>query len=373
MDFKFSKGSGDAPQQAPAAEKKSQNGLLVLLLVLLGGFAYLYFFTGLIKPSEVSQPAPAPAPQVVKMPLPARDGDTAAVAANVQGQKIEAVPSGNTPAGAVQVPAAVPAAPAVPAGTVAKMPLPPNPKQEPQKAESPKAAQPPKALQPAKTAEKKPQPAAVADKKIQKAAVATVEVKKPAAAVKPLPEKSADKPVVKKAAAKPTQKAKKPAAASAIVTAEVPGKEWSVQVGNYVLEEALSTDMGRVRKAGFTPLVKPGVRKKTSMNRLFYAEFTDRSAAQAAVAKLKRHTSDAFQVEQGGKHMVYAGSYLLDARASSEKERLDAAGFPVILKRTETAIPTQSLAVGPFSNKKDADAALAKLKGAGIKSALVRQ
>lgn len=384
MDFKFSKGSDDAPHKEPAAEKKNQNGLLVLLLVLLGGFAYLYFFTGLIKPLEVSKPAQVPTPQVVKMPLPARDGDTAAVASKVNDQNAAAVPPNTQPPNAVSAPAVAPA-PAAPVGTAAKTPLPPNPKQEPKKVESPKTALAPKAVQPSKTtesaksaqppkiAEKKPQLASVADNKVQKAAVAKTETVKAAAEVKPLPEKKIEKPVAKKVAAKPVQKPKKSVTASTAVVTEGQGGEWAVQVGNYVLEEALSMDMGRVRKAGFTPLVKPGVRKKTSMNRLFYAEFTDKSAAQAAVAKLKRHTSDAFLIEQGGKHMVYAGSYLLDARASSEKERLDAAGFPVTLKRTETAIPTQSLAVGPFSDKKAADAALAKLKGAGIKSALVRQ
>ena len=79
MDFKFSKDpSGSQPEEAPG-EKKKQSALLVLLLILVGGFTYLYFFTGLIKPQEAQKTAevPATAPQVVKMPLPAREGEPA--------------------------------------------------------------------------------------------------------------------------------------------------------------------------------------------------------------------------------------------------------------------------------------------------------
>ena len=79
MDFKFSKDSGDSQQQGAPGEKKNQGSLLVLLLILVGGFSYLYFFTDLIKPQEGQKTAeaPAPAPPVAKMPLPPREGDPA--------------------------------------------------------------------------------------------------------------------------------------------------------------------------------------------------------------------------------------------------------------------------------------------------------
>jgi len=68
------------PSNDTTAEKGKQNMLLVVLLILVAAFAYLYFFTGLIKPQEAQKPTEAPAPQVVKMPLPPHDGKSDAAA-----------------------------------------------------------------------------------------------------------------------------------------------------------------------------------------------------------------------------------------------------------------------------------------------------
>jgi cell division septation protein DedD len=337
MEFKFSKGGDENVHAEPSGEKKNQSAILVLLLLLVGGFSYIYFFTGIIKPEDAPKPAEAPvAAKVVKMPLPPLEGVAGKVAAKSADVKKEVVqPVKAEPPKAQTAPVAT-AAPA------AKTPVQPptKTKEEPKKAES------------AKPAEKKP---AVA---VKKSEPAKAEVKKASADIatksKSLPEKL-EKPV--KAAAGST---------GSKIT-------WSILVGTYVLEDALSTDMGRVRKAGFSPAVKPGAHKKSAMNRLFLSEFADRAAAQAALDKLKRHTSDAFILDHAGKHTVYAGSYLLDVRAASEMERLNAAGFPVSLKHAEIAIPSQNLTLGPFSDKKTADAALSKLKGAGVKATLSRQ
>ena len=64
---------------------------------------------------------------------------------------------------------------------------------------------------------------------------------------------------------------------------------------------------------------------------------------------------------------------MLNEAANSEKERLKAAGFKVIIKHADVSIPSQSLSVGPFNSKKAADSALGKLKGAGIKASLSQQ
>ena len=337
MNFKFSKDSVDSQQETPG-EKKKQSSLLVLLLVLVGGFTYIYFFTDLIKPQEEQKTAeaPAPAPQVVKMPLPPHGGEPAKPVGKPS-EKAEA------PEGAVPAPAATAAPPAKPAQASAAKPATAQskPKEEPKKAEAPKPA------------DKKPQPVAVADKKVAKVA-AKVEEKKPA---------TADK---KSTTAKEGNKKQEPIVKAKKTTSDT----WSLIAGNYVLEEALSADMGRVRKAGFEPVVKPSARKKSAMNRLLVSEFNDHASAQAALEKLKRHTSDAFVIEQGGKFNVYAGSYLQSESATSEKERLKAAGFTVTIKHTEIAIPSQSLTFGPFKNKKDAVDALGKLKSAGIKVTL---
>ena len=356
MDFKFGKSSGDSQPEAEAApgEPKKQGALLVLLLILIGGFGYIYFFTGLIKPQEEKKtaeaPAPAAAPQVVKIPLPPRESEPAAPA----GKAPEKAEAPKTAAAPVKPAAATPpkpaAAPAKPAPTVVAAPAKP-------------AAAPAKPA-PAPVAKAAPVPAPVKPKEAPKKAEAAKPVEKKAAA-KVEEKKTATKDAAKKPVA--AVKAKPEPAAKAKPAA--PGS-WSVVAGNYVLEEALSADMGRVRKAGFDPVVKPSTRKKSSMNRLLVAEVSDRATAQSTLEKLKRHTSDAFVIEQGGKFVVYAGSYLQQEAASSEKERLKAAGFAVTVKHAEIAIPSQSLTVGPFKSKKAAEAALGKLRSAGIKATL---
>jgi len=148
---------------------------------------------------------------------------------------------------------------------------------------------------------------------------------------------------------------------------------WTVVVGTYLLEDAMAPDLVKVRKVGLDAAVKPGARKKTNMNRLLLAEYSERSAAQSELDKLKQQTSDAFILTHGEKHAVYAGSYLLDSRAASEKERLAAVGFSLTLKRVNVAIPSKVLTAGNFDDRKAAEEAANKLKEAGLRATVVRQ
>ncbi len=356
MDFKFSKDSDDIQEHEASGEKKKQSALLALLLILVGGFTYVYFFTGLIKPQESQKTADAPAPvaQIVKIPLPAREGEPAKPAEKVPaGSEEQKIP--NATPEAVKIPAAKPViSPAKPSAASAA-PTSSTPTEESKKTEA--------AVHPGK----QPLPMRAADKKGAAGAVAKSEPKKPAAETK--------KPAVaenKITAAAPAVKKPVPAghatAKPVVKNSRVVPETWSLIVGNYVLEEALSSDMGRVRKAGFKPVVKPSERKKTTMNRLFVSEYKDRATAQSTMGMLKRYTSDVFIIEQGGRFAVYAGSYLQNEAANSEIERLRTAGITATLRQVTIAIPSQSLSIGPFKNKKDADAARSRLKNAGIKS-----
>lgn len=350
MDFKFSKDGDENLRAEAAGEKKSQRAILLLLLLMVGGFSYIYFFTGIIKPQVASKPAEPPVKtQIVKMPLPPAPTD--AVTAKAETKPVE--PKKEEVAAVKPPPAKAPLPPVAVPTLVAKTP-PPSPqklKAEPKKVEVAKLKEEPMKGAPVNIAEKKPP---VVDKKPEPA---RSDVKKIAAESAPQSKKIA--------------KPEKPIKGEDGVTAS--GNTWSVQVGTYVLEDALSNDMGRIRKAGLVPVITRGVHKKLTMNRLFLSEFADRAEAMTALDKLKRHTSDGFILDQGGKHVVYAGSYLLDARAASEMERLSTAGFKVTLKRAEVAIPSQSLSLGQFSDKKAAEATLNKLKAAGINAVILKQ
>jgi len=379
MDIKFSKDSAGSQQEA-GDNKGKQNVLLVVLLVLVGAFAYLYFFTGLIKPLPEQKVAGAPAAsQVAKQPLPAPAGAPAKTdAAAGEAKKDAAAPAVKPePVQAPPVSAPAPVAAAKPAVQEAKegskaldaaQPSVKKPLPTAGKADAKKPA-PIEKKEPAAVASKpapveKKEPAAVAGKP----APAPVAEKKPAEVKKPLEKPAAAAPVVAKA-----QKVKqKPVKKEAPVKAADSGN-WTVLVGNYVLEEQMANDLALVRKAGLEAYVVPGARKKAHMNRLLLAEFTDRDSALAELAKLKHSTSDAFMADSAGMHVVYAGSYLLDSRAASEKERLAAAGFKLTLKRADVAIPTKNLTAGSFAEKSAADDVLKKLRAAGVKATLSRQ
>jgi cell division protein FtsN len=366
MDDKFSTDS-DGGQQPAGDNKGKQNALLVVLLVLVGAFTYIYFFTGLIRPVPEQKVAQAPAAaQVTKKPLPPPDGAPAkADAGAAEANKDAAVPAVK-PEPAQTPPAAAPAAvaaakPAVQetarpkaadeAQSAVKKPLSAVGKAGEKKAEQAEKKQP-------AAAESKPSPAGAAGKK-------PAEVKKPV-------EKPADPATAVAKVKKDEQKPAKKAAVAAPGAVAGNGK-WTVLVGNYVLEEAMAPDLALVRKAGLEAYVVPAARKKTQMNRLMLAEFADRESALAELAKLKLLTADAFMVDSAGTYIVYAGSYLLDARAASEKARLAAEGFKLTVKRIEVSIPTKNLTAGSFASKSAAEDALKKLRAAGVKASLTRQ
>ncbi|GFE61630.1 SPOR domain-containing protein [Geobacter sp. AOG2] len=376
MDFKFSNDAKEPASAAPA-EKGRQNMLLVILLILVAAFAYLYFFTGLIKPQEAQKPAEAPAPQVVKKPLPPRDGQTAK-------DETANAPGKNT---------AAPAPPAANKVVSADKPVAGTPvvKEEPQKA-APQKTEPPKPA-PAvkKTAASEKKAAAPEAKEPKTAAASKLDTKKPTLAAKQQPSAAVKKTASgqeknKKTGEAPKAPGKSPANAAAVpakkLSATAGKKEavksasakangpWTVVVGNYVLEDAMATDLARAKGAGLEVVVKQGGRKKTAMNRLHAGDYPTRAEAVAELDKLKHYTSDAFILEQGGKFAVYAGSYLLTTRAGSEKERLAAAGVKLTIRQAEVSIPSKSLIAGTFNDKKAADAALKKLKGLGIKATL---
>jgi hypothetical protein len=312
MDFKHSKETTD--NEAPAQEKGRQTGMLVLLLVLLGGFGYLYFFTGLIRPQE-QPPAPQPPPQIVKQPLPVRD-------AVIPGAAKPAVP--NVPA----VP--LPAAPVAP---VAKLP---------QKTADAKAAAVP--------AVKTPEPVKPAG------AVAKAEPKKV------LPVKAVEKPIA--AAREPQLKQAEPARKKVAVVK--PGGPWTVVVGLYVVEETLASDIAKIKKTGLTPVMTSGPKRAVAMNRLLYGDYPSKQDAQQALEKLQRAGGSGFLVQRGAMHEVYAGSYAVLSGALSEQQRLEAAGVKVTIKKVQVPLASRKLTAGTFTDRKAADGALKKLKVAGI-------
>jgi hypothetical protein len=343
MDIKFDKKSSESGSEEKPQEKGRQTGLLVLLLVLLGGFGYIYFFTGLIRPQTAPPPPPAP-PQVLKQPLPARDA-APQTASNPADSK-------------VQPPSVAAKQPAIPAA------------KEPQKAPETKPAAP--VLKP-------PVSQAVPPK-----AAALPEQKKPAAQKKPDAVKQAAVPPAKKAELpKPLAAGSKPEEKKAVVSAaqQSPAKAasartkkpvvkgtgpWTVVAGLYLVEETLAADMSKIRKAGLTPVMTSGKKQPVTMYRLFMAEFADRPAADQALEKLHNSAGGGFVIQHASKFDVYAGSYAVMSGAQSEQKRLSDSGIKVQIRKAQVMLPSRKLTAGIFTDRKDADDALKKLKAAGI-------
>ncbi len=351
MNFKLGKDSSITEPQGAPAGKKSQTIKLALLLLLVGGFAYLYFFTGLLKPEEVPITAVAPPPtqQIVRRPLPPRNSgpekpETKPAAGG--GAKAVTVAAAPSPVAVAPVkPTPVAIAPAKPAPVVAS-PAKPAPIVAAPAKPAPVVATP---APPVKAAPRQP-PVTLKGESVKIEPASNILRKKPLTPVVPA------KKMVKKHAPAPPTRERSPQAT-----------QWSLVAENYVLEEKLADDLGLLRKAGLTPAIKPAPHKIAPMNRLRVAECTTRAESQSALQRLKRITSDAFVIEQGGKFVVYAGSYLQTEAAHVERDRLKLAGVTTTVTRVDIAIPTQNMIIGPFAKSQDADKALETVKKLGIK------
>jgi hypothetical protein len=321
--------------------------MLLLCLLVMGVCS-----CSLSEPQKEQKPAEAPA----KMPLPQRGGQAPTSKIPVSSvDKKEAVPAAGVPTKSAQV--AVPTAAPVtkPASKKAELPPANGKKALPLHSDIKDKKTTVAAKAELKSAQQvnKAQPAIT-----EKKGVLVAEKAKTAAVTKKQDEKEKT-PIL--SARKKTH----------LVAAGVPSRNWTVVAGPYLLEETLANDLAKIGKAGLTATVQPGSRRKTAMRRLFLAQFDDRAAAQGELDKLKKLTSDAFILDHGGKHVVYAGSYLLDSRAESEKERLAAAGFALTIKRADVAIPSKRLIIGTYRDKSVADAAAKRLKNAGLKDVRV--
>lgn len=333
MEFKFGKEPTHEDSQPQPADKGRQTSLLVLLLVLVGGFGYLYFFTGMIRPQE-QPPAPPPPPQVVKQPLPARDAAPPAAA-----QKTPAAPAGGPSASAV--PPGKPQQPAV-VGTAA------TPVAKSQQDTKPAAAKPvPAPLKAVETAK----PAAQPPKTEQSKPLVAKSETKPAVA-KPEPKPAAIQP------ARPAVAEKKPVAKSA--------GPWTVVVGYYVVEETLAADMAKVKKAGLNPVMTSGPKRPVTMHRLYVGEFGSRAEGQQVLGKIKQLGGSGFLVQRGEFYDLFAGSYAVLGGAEAEQQRLAAAGFKASIRKLQVPLVSRKLTAGTFTERKVAEAAVKKLKEASV-------
>lgn len=378
--------SNEFPHEADdqiSAKKRSQQRLLLLLLLLAGLFAYLYFFTGLIRPRQ-DQAAPQPAPEaMVKKPLPPRP--TSAPAGEPGTATAPAGEPGATPqaptAPAATAPAAKPAQPATATAPAGKP------------AATTKAAPAAKPAAPEKTAkatapETKPaKPAAPAAKaKTVKPAAPAATAPSQAKAAKPAAPASQAKPAPaagKKTAAKPAGEAngaKKQAAAEksapksgkAKLAAKGASATYALEINDDLLESEMRSVTAKLKKAGISHVVQTKSQKGEQMHRLYLADFADRNEAVEQLERLKLSTPDAFMLRENGRYTVYAGSYLREGKAAVEQVRLYDKGVKLLLKSATAPVAVVKLRAGSFADQASAEKAAKNLKQAGLSTKVVK-
>ena len=322
--------------------------LLLLILVLLALFAYLYYFTDLIKNHGATQQAVTTG----RKPLPRKGGALGVSSSSVTGvqagvssakqgvKPLPAAPKG----GAVVPPKPVPVAPQIP-------------KQAPQAAPAPKpvaatAEQPKKGAPPQQKSVVPPLPAAaVAPKKL----IPVVAPPAPVAVAKPQPPAPAVTPSAKAA------------------PGEVGGKgSYAVHCGPFVTLQELGAARGVLKREGLTPLLIHGPRRPTIMYRLYVATFPDAPAAAVELHKVQAAAPGAFVLPLNDAHELFAGSYHEEKGAKQEQERLSAKGIKVELRQVTTPVATRLLTAGAFPTREAASPLVARLKKEGIPCSIAR-
>ena len=332
----FKKKSADFDEHENQGSGKSK-GSLVILLILLGGFAYLYFFTSLIVPHEVTTTKAPDLPAEVKQSMPPKPGTPPAAPATADAKKPAEAPLAASPA-----PVAVkPTAPTAPAATAVK-----------------NIAAPP----PAPVAAKPATPAVAAKSPAAAKPLAKAPVMAAPAAVKKEAPKSA--PVVQKKAEAKSAKAPSPAAGKT-ATMEKAGS-YTLVAGVFSSREEATAAEVKLARLGIKPITRNETKKNRSMNRLFYGAYADYDLYLTELDKLRKSAKDAFGIEKNGTYSLYAGSFSAKDRAEKEKRALAAKGVTLQIQQTVLSLATVKLTAGRFASKKEADKAAAKVKGGGL-------
>lgn len=337
-------------------KKSSQQLLLLLLLLLLAIFAYLYFFTGMIRPRETTpQQQPAPV-AMVKKPLPPRLEQKGALPATPGAKPAAATKAAETavaPVKEVNKPSSAPAAKGAPV------------KPAPSASEA-KAGKPQPAAQQAKI--EKPAAPAPAGKTAKPEAPAVKEAKSVAVSEKkPVAKEAAEKskPAAQHAAGESTKTAKK-------VAVKPAAPAYVLELKDDLAPSEIRPVMAKLKQAGIGHVVQTKTQKGEPMHRLFLADFGNRDEALEELERLKLAASDAFMLKENGRYAVYAGSYLREAKATVEQDRLLAKGVKLLIREATAPVAVIKVRAGSFADQPSAEKAAKNLKKGGLSAKVVK-
>ena len=189
---------------------------------------------------------------------------------------------------------------------------------------------------------------------------------------KPTSAKPADKPAVPAARVEPARNeaendklAAKPSTAAKTVT-------YTLQIGEYVVPQAMRDAKRKIKNAGLQPEVEQGSKRKESMTRLSVGEYPSQGDAKKQLNKLRAAKINGFYLmEADQKYHVYVGSFSDEKSATKECERFSALGIKASLKHVIVAVPTLRLTAGIFPTRVEALAKAMELEKQGMKSVVI--
>jgi len=177
----------------------------------------------------------------------------------------------------------------------------------------------------------------------------------PAAKVETRPEPDAPKPA-ETPPADPKPASPKQSAAD--------GKRYSLQVGAFVFKTNLNHSIDKLKALGYETRVDESA-GELKLTRLHAGEYPP-ADAPARLALLKQKAPDAFSLPEGGRVLLYAGSFKNARRAKAYADKLRAQGFDIRLEEALVPMTLFKLRAGRFAGKAEAQAALAHLKKEGL-------
>ncbi len=340
----------DGDKAAGGSRGSSQRLPLLVLLLLVATFAYLYFFTGLIRPHGEAPKTPPPQTTQVRKPIPPRPvqgGETSATTAK---------PREKQPAQATKEKPAPPQAQAKPAAVAA-----PQPPARSKQTVSP--AVKPARQAPVKVAKAEAQPVGKKQAKIPPVPETPVKARQKGTA-KPVPTAAAPSP-------KAPAQAKVASPAPAVKPAAGEGA-YTLLVGEFAVDREMKRELATLKKLGIDRLHEKKSVKVEAMHRLFLADFDTHYAADQEMQKLEKATGSAFILEENGRFSVYAGSYLHQNGAAAEMRRLAQKGFKVGIKTAKVTMPVTRVTAGPFASEADAAKEAGRLKKHGIAARVIK-
>lgn len=146
---------------------------------------------------------------------------------------------------------------------------------------------------------------------------------------------------------------------------------YTLQLGVYVTEKAMTSQKRKVIAAGFTPVITKGPSKNQVMNRLYLRDYADYTEAAINLQKIRKFTKDGFILPEKGKYAVYAGSYFVAESAEKEHNRLAGEGFNTEIRKVNLPVNSMKLTAGKYPSREVAEKEAKRLNSMGIKASVV--